>query len=149
VTTGPSSAVPRYLSALLSGGAPAALSDGELLDRFAARAGHAQVEVARERPGSRLYHATVWAYQAGRAFATADVPLTVASPPAEIHQSSYIAHECTLLARYDRDIAAALFEPMDSLLQAPAARQAAHAFINTAISTKASTPGPPLPASTR
>jgi hypothetical protein len=50
----------------------------------------------------------------------------------DLLQSSFIAHECTLLARYDRDIAAALFEPMDSYLQSPAARQASWGFINTA-----------------
>ena len=36
-------------------------------------------------------------------------------------QTSYISYECMLLARYDRDVAAALFEPMDSYLQTPAA----------------------------
>ena len=38
-------------------------------------------------------------------------------------QSSYISYECTLLARYDRDVAAALFEPMDSYLKTPAVRR--------------------------
>jgi RNA polymerase sigma-70 factor (ECF subfamily) len=37
VITGPSSALPKYLSALFRGGIPAALSDGALLDRFASR----------------------------------------------------------------------------------------------------------------
>jgi CarboxypepD_reg-like domain len=54
----------------------------------------------------------------------------------DLLQSSFIAHECTLLARYDRDIAAALFEPMDSYLQSPAARQASWGFINIAIRAK-------------
>ena len=41
--TGPSSAVPKYLSALFRGGTPAALSDAELLERFAERSGaHAE-----------------------------------------------------------------------------------------------------------
>jgi hypothetical protein len=51
----------------------------------------------------------------------------------DLLQTSYIGHECTLLARYDRNIAAVLFEPMGSYLQAPAARQASLAFVNTAI----------------
>jgi hypothetical protein len=54
----------------------------------------------------------------------------------DLLQTSNIGFECMLLARYDRDVAAALFEPMDSLLQAPAARQAEHAFINNAIRAK-------------
>jgi hypothetical protein len=36
-------------------------------------------------------------------------------------QSSYIGHECILLARYDREVAAALFEPMDIYLRSHAA----------------------------
>jgi hypothetical protein len=36
--------------------------------------------------------------------------------------SSYIGFECTLLARYDRGVAAALFEPMDSYRRSLAAR---------------------------
>jgi RNA polymerase sigma factor (sigma-70 family) len=39
VITGPSHAVPRYLSALFQSGTPASLSDVELLDRFAERLG--------------------------------------------------------------------------------------------------------------
>jgi hypothetical protein len=39
VITGPTSAVPRYLSVLLRSGTPAALSDSELLERFASRHG--------------------------------------------------------------------------------------------------------------
>ena len=38
--------------------------------------------------------------------------------------SSYIGFECMLLARYDREVAAALFEPMDSYLRSLAARAA-------------------------
>jgi hypothetical protein len=37
-------------------------------------------------------------------------------------QSSYIGFECMLLARYDREVAAALFEPMDSYLRSLVAR---------------------------
>jgi hypothetical protein len=51
-------------------------------------------------------------------------------------QKSYISYECTLLARYDRDVAAALFEPMDSYLKSPAARQASVVFLNTALMAK-------------
>jgi len=39
VITGPSSTVPKYLAALFRSGTPAALSDGVLLERFAARQG--------------------------------------------------------------------------------------------------------------
>jgi len=38
-------------------------------------------------------------------------------------QSSYVGFECMLLSRYDRDVAAALFEPMDSYLRSLAARK--------------------------
>jgi hypothetical protein len=51
-------------------------------------------------------------------------------------QTSYIGKECTLLARYDRDVAAALFAPLNSYLQTPAARQASLAFINVAVMAK-------------
>ena len=47
-------------------------------------AGHAEVKVARERPGAKLAHATLWAYQNGRAFATTNVSLTGNAPPAII-----------------------------------------------------------------
>ena len=36
----------------------------------------------------------------------------------DLIQRAYIGCECALLARYDREVAAALFEPMDSYLQA-------------------------------
>ncbi len=39
-------------------------------------------------------------------------------------QTSYIGFECMLLSRYDRAVAAALFEPMDSYLKAVATRKA-------------------------
>ncbi len=37
-------------------------------------------------------------------------------------RTSYLGFECMLLARYDREVSAALFEPVDSYLRALAAR---------------------------
>jgi hypothetical protein len=51
-------------------------------------------------------------------------------------QTSYIGKECTLLARYDREVAAVLFEPLNSYLRSPAARHASLAFVNVAIMAK-------------
>ena len=51
-------------------------------------------------------------------------------------ETSYIGYECTLLARYDREVAAALFEPMDSYLKPRPRDQASGAFLNTALMAK-------------
>ena len=51
-------------------------------------------------------------------------------------QTSYIGKECMLLGRYDREVAAVLFEPLNSYLRSPAARQASLAFINVASTAK-------------
>ena len=53
-------------------------------------------------------------------------------------QTSYIGKECILLARYDREVAAVLFEPLDSYLKKPAVRQASDAFVNVAMLAKGS-----------
>jgi hypothetical protein len=41
----------------------------------------------------------------------------------DLVRSSYIGNECMLLARYDREVAAVLFEPMDSYLRSLVARK--------------------------
>jgi hypothetical protein len=43
--------------------------------------GDGQVQLERERPGARIHHATVWAYQPGRGIATTNVLLTGKAPP--------------------------------------------------------------------
>ncbi len=76
-------------------------------------AGHAQVEVARERPGAKLHHATFWAYQSGRAFATTSVLLTGMTPPAVIPMT--LGHPAkwtiTVLGPDDRPIAGVRLAP--------------------------------------
>jgi hypothetical protein len=53
-------------------------------------------------------------------------------------QSSCIGFECMLLSQYDRAVAAALFEPMDSYLKAVASRQGPHTeFASSHIVAKA------------
>ena len=53
-------------------------------------------------------------------------------------QTSYIGFECILLGRYDREVAAVLFKPLESYVQTSAARPAANAFFNVATMTKGS-----------
>jgi hypothetical protein len=56
----------------------------------------------------------------------------------ELIRSSYLGVECMLLARYDRDVAAILFEPMDSYLRSLAVRKMdGAAFTPSAIIGKA------------
>ena len=63
----------------------------------------------------------------------------------DLLESSYIGFECMLLARYDREVAAALFEPMDSYLRSLAARKGPLAFVTSPSWPRAaSTPAPPL-----
>ena len=53
-------------------------------------------------------------------------------------QTSYIGKECILLGAYDREVAAVLFEPLNTYLQTPAARHASLAFVNVAMMAKGS-----------
>ena len=65
-------------------------------------------------------------------------------------QTSYIGNECMLLGRYDREVAAALFEPLDSYLQTPAARRPRTPSSTSPSWPRArSIPGPPWHSSNR
>ena len=76
-------------------------------------AGRVQFKVARERPGSRIRSADVWAHQAGRAFATTNVLLTGNLPPSVVHLT--LAHPAkwtiTVLGPDDQPIAGLRLTP--------------------------------------
>ena len=77
-------------------------------------AGHAQVEVARERMGAKPDSATVWAYQAGRAFATSDIVFfTANSAPDLVHLTlgQPAKWTITVLSPDDRPIAGLRLTP--------------------------------------
>ncbi len=76
--------------------------------------GRVRLELARERPGAKLYSTYVWAHQPGRALATAAVLLGGNSPPAPIRLTleKPARQTVTILGSDDRPIAGLRVSPI-------------------------------------